>query len=72
MLHKEVRSICHVLNIYSISMRVDDDTPWLNNSLIMQHTLCGPNLAGVKKLSTKESTIIDEATQREIEKTKGE
>jgi hypothetical protein len=53
-------------------MRVDDDTPWLNNSLIMQHTLCGPNLAGVKKLSTKESTIIDEATQREIEKTKGE
>lgn len=61
-----------MLNTYLVSMSVDDDTPWLNNSWTMPHTLRGPNLVGAKELSTKESTIIDEVIQRKIEKTKGE
>ncbi len=70
-LHKEVHFVRHVLDTYSVSMSVDDDTPWLNISLTMPHTLHGPNIVGAKELSTKESTIIDEAIQRKIEKTKG-
>jgi hypothetical protein len=46
---------------------MDDDAPKFNNSLTMPHKPKSLNLVWAKELLIKESTLMDEAIQRQVE-----
>ncbi len=70
-LHKESRSTCCAVDSITDSNNINDYAPWLNTPLLTPPTNEGACLLGAKKLSTKDSAIVDEIVKRKQEEEQG-
>ncbi len=70
-LHKKSRFICCEVDLFIDSHNINDYVAWLITPLLTPPTNEGPCFLRAKKLSTMDSTIVDERVKRRQEEEQG-